>query len=274
MDVAFPQEAHPTDTITHNLTVTALRSITLYNFTVIVNVLVNQTWQRVYYDYYPKALQQNESFVLPPLQFTLPQKASGRLSVYVYALVSVFGDSLEYTFDTTIVRDLTYGTYDELMARYNLTLANYNQKLAEYNQTLAEYQNLSSSYDNLNSTYSLLLSDYGALLKQYENLTARHYNQTIDYDKLKTDYALLQTTYANLNTTYSQLSSETDDLQHKLDSYESDLTLTRNILYVCIAVAGILVIALVYLKKKKPSPYLVLRKETVALEPQTNHAAF
>ena len=47
-NLTFPEEAHPAESITHNLTITANVDLTLENFTIVIKALVSSSWQQVY----------------------------------------------------------------------------------------------------------------------------------------------------------------------------------------------------------------------------------
>lgn len=207
IDLRFPEEARPTETITHNLTITAQKASTLYNFTLIINALVDSTWQQVHEEYMSTSVAENES-ITKQMQFTLPQKTHDKLSVYVYVLVSIFGDSATYNFDSTSVRT---ETYDELLNNYNELWLNNT---------------------NLHSAYQTLLQSYNSL----------------------------QANYSSLGTTYTTLRTQVNALT-------TDLNISRALTYLLIAVTAALVVLIIYLKRKKAEPYIVLRKETVALKP-------
>jgi len=120
IDLTFPEEAHPTESITHNLTITAQTSLTLENFTIIIKVLVNSSWQQVYKEQVlSRDMLQNEKITSQP-RFTLPQNA-------------------DYT---THVRTLTY---NELLTEYNELLTNYSDALAEYETLLESYNELTAT---------------------------------------------------------------------------------------------------------------------------------
>lgn len=214
IDLRFPEEARPTETITHNLTITAQKASTLYNFTLIINALVDSTWQQVHEEYMSTSVAENES-ITKQMQFTLPQKTNDKLSVYVYVLVSIFGDSATYNFYSTSVRT---ETYDELLNNYNELWLNNT---------------------NLHSAYQTLLQSYNSL---------------------QANYSSLGTTYNSLNQTYTTLRTQVNALT-------TDLNISRALTYLLIAVTVALAVLIIYLKRKKAEPYIVLRKETVALKP-------
>ena len=48
IDLTFPEEAHPGEAITHNVSITADTSANLRNFTAVVKALVNQSWVEIF----------------------------------------------------------------------------------------------------------------------------------------------------------------------------------------------------------------------------------
>jgi len=261
--LTFPEKAQPTETITHNLTITAYTSLQLENFTMIIKALVNSSWQQVHKEQiFMQDMLQDENLTRQ-MMFTLPQETHDRLYCFMYVLTGKTpGDPSSFTYYTTQVDTLTY---DELLSEYNELLANYSSLLSDYQILLESYNNLSAQYSDLNSTYDLLLSQYNELLTDYNALNSTYYTQKANYDFLQINYNSLQTNYNLLNQSYTTLETETNDLLHKIVSSNSELALTRNFMYAFVASTLILVALILYIKKKKPEPYIVIRKETVKL---------
>jgi len=98
IDFTFPEEAPPTESITHNLTITAQTSLTLENFTIIIDVLVNASWQQVYMEQVLfRDMLQNENLTSYS-RFTLPQNAHGKLHCFMHVHTNITVDPLSYTF--------------------------------------------------------------------------------------------------------------------------------------------------------------------------------
>lgn len=257
----FPEEAHPTDSITLNLTTTAQVGLKLQNFTFLIEVLVNESWQQVYKE---QVLQlnmvQNDSFTRQ-VWFTLPQNAHEALYCYMYVQTDKApGLPPTYVFYATHVRTTTY---DEL-------LTDYSSKLTDYDTLLDSYNALSTQYGELNSTYNLLLNQYNSLQATFESLNSSYFTQKATYDTLKTNYDSLEASYKTLNQTYYVLKAENDSLRNTVDTRDAELTMTRNIVYVLIAVTVALLAVAIYIKKIKSEPYVVLRKETVTVKPSAH----
>jgi hypothetical protein len=265
VDLAFPEEAHPTETITHNLTITAYTPLLLQNFTLIINVLVDVTWQQVYKEQiFSESMLQNEDLTRR-MMFTLPQNAHERLSCFIYVLTDKSaGDPSTYTFYSTYVRIITY---NKLLIEYNELLANYTSLRADYETLLASYNTLSTQYGTLNSTYTSLLNQYNSLQATYSSLNSTFFSQKANYNALKASYDSLEENYKTLNQTYSLLKAETSNPGSTVAALNTELTTTRNLMYALLVVTVALVALIIYFKKKKPEPYIVVRKETVALKP-------
>ena len=374
IDMTFPEEAHPSDNITHNVTITADTPTTLRNFTAVVKALVNQSWVEIFngQDTFGKPLP-----VIYSLQLQLPQEANGTLQCTIYVNTTKSLDYLNFALNTTQVRTLTYSelltayngltanysaltrAYDELNANYSTLLithnelianytalltdyatllGNYSTVLAQYNALSTVYNGLTSDYASLNTTYNLLLANYNnlsstfnsllaknnALQSDYNSLNSTYYNLQANYNSLEgsynsvlaknnalqsdynslssTDnalqtnynsllgtkntlqsdynslnsthysvqasYDLLRGAYDTLNRTYTSLVTEISDLNQRIHNSENAMNSDRIVLSVfTIAVAG-LVAFIIYIKRKKPEPYVVIRKETVTLKPE------
>ncbi len=259
-DLTFPEEAHPTESITHNFTITAETSLTLENFTITIKVLENSSWQQVYKEQVlSRDMLQNEKITSQP-RFTLPQNAHGKLQCFMYVLTDKISDPLSYTFYTTHVRILTYS---ELLIEYDKLLTNYSALLTEYETLLESYSAFNATYGTLNSTYNSLLNEYNALQSNYNSLNSTYHSLQATHESLLYSYDSLEADYNSLNQTYTTLENEINDLHAQLNN-------TRTLTYLFIGITIALVALIIYIKKKKPEPYIVIRKETVALKPTEN----
>jgi hypothetical protein len=258
VDMEFPEEAHPTETITLNVTITALLALKLQNFTLVIKVLVDTGWQQVYKEQL-LSLNMDPSEVLVRLVwFTLPQSAHESLYCEMYVLTDKApGLPPTYIFYATHVRTVTY---DEL-------LANYSSLLTDYETLLNYYNGLVAQYNGLNSTYNSLLGQYNSLSATFESLNSSYFAQKAAYDALRADYVSLETSYKTLNQTHHALTIENVDLRNTIGARDTELTTTRNVAYGLIAVTVALAALVIYNKKKRSEPYVVLRKETVTLKP-------
>jgi acyl carrier protein phosphodiesterase len=264
IDLTFPEEAHSTESITHNLTITAKTSLTLENFTMITKVLVNSSWQQVYKEQvFFRDMLQNENLTSHS-RFTLPQNAHGRLHCFLYLLTDKTADPLSYTFYTTHVRTLTYS---ELLVDYDKMFANYSELLTEYETLLESYNELTATYGTLNSTYNSLLNEYNTLQSNYSSLNSTYHSLQATYSSLLFSYYSLEANFNSLNQTCTTLEDEINNLRQKTDASKIEIINTRNLTYLFVGTTIALIILIIYLKKKKPEPYVVIRKETVAVKP-------
>jgi len=265
IDLTFPEEAHPTESITHNFTVTAKTSLTLKNFTITIKVLVNSSWQQVYMERSGPAVMSQNDVLSRQLRFEeLDPKAHGKLHCFMQVHTNITADPLSYTFYTTHVRRLTY---DELLIEYDDLLATYNETLAEYETLLESYSELTATYDTMNSTYNSLLDEYNALQSNYKSLNSTYHSLEATYNSLLSSYYSLEANFNSLNQTFTTLENEINNLRQKTDASKIEIVNTRNLTYLFIGTTIALIILIIYLKKKEPEPYVVIRKETVAVKP-------
>ena len=261
IDLKFPEEAHPTESITHNFTITAKTSLTLENFTIIIKVLVNSSWQQIYMEQSGPTVMSENDVLLKPLKFEeLDPSAHEKLHCFMYVLTDKISDPLSYTFYTTHVRTLTYS---ELLIEYDELLTNYSDLLTEYETLLESYNELTATHGTLNSTYNSLLNEYNALQSNYNSLNSTYHSLQATYESLQSSYDSLEADYNSLNQTYTTLENEINDLHAQLNN-------TRTLTYLFIGTTIALIALIIYIKKKKPEPYIVIRKETVAVKPTEN----
>lgn len=126
-----------------------------------------------------------------------------------------------------------------------------SKTLALYFELLNEYLKLQQDLHDLNETYRVLLQDYGILLGNYTQLQMAFgelnysyqnlYGLNATYDELLDNYLSLQEYLHDLNETY---------LNHLLD-YNEQMQNIRNLSYILVALAGILIITTVYLSRRK-----------------------
>ena len=343
INLTFIEEAHPAESIWHNITITAITTTTLRNFTVVIKAPVGSGWQEIFNaeDTFSKPLP--VSYNLP---LSLPQGANGTLYCFMYVNTTSI-DCLSTTLFTTQVREMTYSEllddYNELLVDYTALNDTYYQLLADYDDLNNTYNDLRSSYETLNSSYYnllaeytalnnthyQLLADYGALNDTYSNLQSSYvalnssYNELsssynslnsnynalqtkcttlennyntlsssyndvnsehssllrdykglqFDYDllnstrySLQANYTSLQTVYDSLNQTYNSLEAALIDLQEQVTRSETALGADQIVLFIFVVVIVCLIVFIIYVKRKQSEPYLVIRKETVAVK--------
>jgi predicted nuclease with TOPRIM domain len=309
IEITFPEEAHPSENIMHNVTIKADSTATMRNFTVVVMAPVNSSWLEVYNgkDTIVKPLPVNYT-----LNLSLPQETNGTLQCFIYVNTTQSADFLSGAFYTTRVHILTF---NELLSEYNSLLAKYTNLVADYQILTNQYNELSDDYSSLFADYEALLSEnnelfanYSTLLSNYKTSASQNdqlladYNDLVteydsllvsnesltnesttlnsnynllfnDYNTLQTDYDLLNSTRSNLqaeyealNGKYINLQTEFTNLQERISFSENALSSNRIVIFIFLISMGILLIVIFYLKRKKQEPYLVIRKETVALE--------
>jgi len=266
----------------------------LRNFTVVIKAPVNSGWQEIFnaQDTFSKPLPTSYNLTL-----SLPQEANGTLRCAIYVNTSSI-DDLSTTFYTTLVSDPTFSEiqsmyaalwedynslqadyetllneYDGLLANYSSLLANYtallsqyndlsedyNSQVATYESLLAQYNKLSDDYDDLNSNYRSKISDFGDLQAEYDELNSTSYS-------LQANYTSLQSEYDALNQTYTDLQTELTTLQERITRSENALDSDRIVMFIFIITVAALIAFIVYMKRKKEEPYVVIRKETVSVK--------
>jgi hypothetical protein len=295
IDLTYPEEAHPAE-ISHNLTITTNTDVEVQNITLFIYAPVNSTWEYI----------NKSTIILPPLPanqslpfviwFTLPQNANGTLYCLLYVQTDQAASYLSYIFYTTHISELTFSEmqslYNEMYTNYTLLQADYETKVNDYNVLLADFNSsldnytsllnqhteLQTKYNSQVAAYNSLLSSNNQLSQEYNNLNANYKAKLTelsasqsDYETLNTTKNNLQTSYTSLQNVYNALNQTKSELLEQINSLQkevSEATISRILLFIAlIAVAG-LVTLIVYLKRKKPEPYMVIRKETVTVPPQ------
>jgi len=302
IDLTFPDEAHPLDNIPHDLTITANTDIILQNFTVSIKAPVNSGWQEIRKR---EEIGQNLSKNTPwtvPLSMSLPQDVNGTLSCFIYVLTNQTAEPLVYSLFTTHVSKLTFSDmqslYDEMLANYTMLqanyttllndyddlLANYNSSLANYTALLSQYNQLSANYNAQVSTYQTLLANYNKLSDDYDALNVNYRSKINEYSALQTDYESLNSTrnslqanYTNLQADYDELNQRYADLLTDLNNLQTDLNdsvgevnTNRIVMFIFVITLVALVAFIIYLKRGKEEPYVVIRKETVSMNQDEN----
>jgi len=332
INLTFPEEAHPAESIWHNVTINNATATTLLNFTAVIKAPVSSGWVEI--------LNSQDTFSKPlpmtyNLNLLLPQEANGTLQCFIYVETSSV-DDLSIIFYTTQVREMTYSElledYNELNNTYNQLVTDYDnlqssfatlnssyfELLKDYNDLNNTYYQLLADYDDLNNTYNDLQSSYAALNSSYNELSGNYsilknsyddllvqyttlnnnyntlknnYNELDsnynnvnsarnsllgDYSELQSDYNLLNSTFYNvqgnytdlqavydaLNQTYYDLVDEFATLQNRADSA---LNNDRIVMFIFVITLVALIAFIIYLKRGKEEPYVVIRKETVSM---------
>ena len=134
IDLTYPEEAHPAESIWHNVTLNSTAATTLHNFTVVIKAAVNSGWVEV--------LDSQDTFSKPlPLTYnlslSLPQGANGTLQCFIFVNTSSI-DDLSTTFYTTLVSD---PTFSEMRVLYDEILANYTSLQEDYETLFNDLMN-------------------------------------------------------------------------------------------------------------------------------------
>jgi hypothetical protein len=286
--LTYPEEDHPNKTITHDVTITANTNLTSINIEVLVYAPVDSTLQLITNQplTWP-SLHENNSLPVSEIPIILTEQVNGTLFCVITVQADQITDPLSYSFYTTRVSEITfsemrtlYKNYETLLAEFNDLSINYTNSVEALNLLTTQHAELQTKYDSEVAAYNSLLSSNNQLSQEYNNLNANYKAKLTqlsasqsDYEKLnttknnlQTSYTTLQNVYNSLNQTYSDLLEQLDNLRQNLNHSESEAALSNTFMFIALmAVAG-LVALIVYLKRKKPEPYMVIRKETVALE--------
>jgi predicted nuclease with TOPRIM domain len=319
IDLAYPEEAHPNATITHNITITATTELTSINIWVFIYAPVNSTLQLIKSQPFSwGTLHENASLPTSAIPILLSEQVNGTLYCNMTVETDQTADTLSYKFYTTRVSELTFSEmqtlYYEMLANYTSLQQNYETLLSDYNGLLADYSSLFDDYttllndynqlvedhatllddyDDLSANYSSLSANYTALLSQHSQLTIDYNNEVSDYDTLDDNYRvkinelgnlndiysdlngtyyMLQTDYSNLqiargtlNQTLNTLQAAFDELQGRFTDSENALNSDRVVMFIFVVTVAALIAFIVYLKRKKEEPYVVIRKETVSM---------
>ena len=150
-------------------------------------------------------------------------------------------------------------SHEALQSEYGKLSANYSSNVATHESLLRSYDTLSNDRDSLNGNYQSQLAEYNALETEYDSLNSTRYSVQASYDSLREIYAAL-------NQTYTALETKLNDLTNKSNGLENAVNNDRFILFIFVAVVAGLVILIMYIKRKEPEPYVVIRKETVAVD--------
>jgi predicted nuclease with TOPRIM domain len=297
IDLSFPEEAHPGENIWHNATLTANSDITLYNLTLIIKAPIDSTWQEATsWILYNRVLAENNNRT-EEMNFQLPSNTNGTLQCFIYIDTNQSTHYLSSTLYTTHVSELTFSEmqtlYNEMLANYTALQADYQSKLNEYDELLVNYNSLFDNYTALLSEHNQLMNDYNSQVSTYQSLLTQYNKLSDDYDILNTnyrskinDYSALQSDYNEvnstrnslqasydtlenvydaLNDTYFKLQDDLSSLQERFNMSEGTVGADRVVMLIFIVTLVALIVFIIYIKRKKTEPYVVIRKETVSV---------
>jgi len=233
IEITFPEEAHPTESITHNVTITSNTAVTLRNFTVVIEASVNSSRQEIFYaqDTFSKPLP--TSYSLPIL---LPQETNVTLQCFIYVNTTQSADYLFCEFYSTHVRTLSFNEllseYNTISSKYTTLIANYqtltnqyNELLADHTSLLADYRTLLNEHDELSLNYSRLITDYGALQSENNELFANSSTLMSDFETLVSQHNQLLTDYNDRVAAYDSLLRSNENLTNEHNTLNSNYNL-------------------------------------------------
>ena len=302
VDFKYPDEAHPNSNITHSVTVTANTNLSSIIMGVLIYAPVNSTLQLLKNQ--PLgwgALNENENFTTQ-IPVMLPEQVNGTLYCVISVQTDQTANTLSYGFYTTHVSELTFSEmqikydqmlsnytqlqtafdallndYNSLFVNYTATLDNYTSLISQFNQLQTMYDNKVTAYNSLISSNSQLSQDYSSLNSEYQASLSELAASKSDFESLnsnttslRNDYSHLQSVYDTLNQTYYNLLADLNTLQNDLVVSKGSANNSRIFVFIALMAIVALVALIVYLRKKEPEPYVVIRKETVAVEPEEN----
>jgi predicted nuclease with TOPRIM domain len=164
--------------------------------------------------------------------------------------------------------------YDTLLNEYNELLANYTSLVTDYATLLSEYNELLADYNSRVAAYEALLNDYNRLSSDYSTLNTKYRSLSDDFNSLNSTYYSVQASYDNLKADYDELNNirtelltAINDLNQRIAASESELNIDRVVMFIFTIAVAALVVLIMYIKRKKQEPYVVIRKETVAIKP-------
>jgi predicted nuclease with TOPRIM domain len=307
IDLIYPEEAHPENSTTHKVTITANTDLDQVSVALFIYAPVGSTLQHIKNQTLSwSALPENTSLPTGEINFT-PQQANGTLycNMTVQTVIGGVAHYAYYSFYTTRVSELTFS---EMQSLYDEMLANYTALQVKHTTLQNEYDSLLANYTSLFENYTALASEHNSLSGQYTAEVAKYQKLSDDYTKLQNDkndlekeYGLeiselgdLQVKYGELNETFYNLQGNCTDLQGNITSLqidyddlnqaytallgdltrsESDLNSDKIVMVIFIVAVAGLVAFIVYTKWKKQEPYVVIRKETVSVNQDENSEA-
>ena len=276
VNLDYPEEAHPTEEIYHNVTITSQADLTISNLTLTIYGTVNQTQQEItnlaLFSW--KLDLNNNNTLTNQINFTIPQDTFERLYCTLYAKTSQDIDYFFTSFYTTHVHTITFS---ELLIDYNLLLTEIGNNLILYESLNQTYYDLIKQKDNLNSNYNKLYSDYQDQIDINKLLESEYASLNLNTTKIQESYVSLNNNYTSLNQTNTELEQEITILNQEIDLLDQEISVSknsldidRNLMIVFIIILVSLIGLIIYLRNKQKEPYVVIRKETVSVKPKKN----
>jgi hypothetical protein len=302
IEMTFPEEAHPGESIWHNATLKADAALTLYNLTLVINAPVNSIWQEATSWSLSNRVLSENAVLTEEMNFQLPSNVNGTLQCFIFVNTTQSTDYLSTILFTTHVSELTFSEmqslYNEMLANYTMLqenyttllsdydslLANYSSLFANYTALLSQYNALSSNYNDKVATYQILFDNYNTLSGEYDVLDSNYRSKINEFDalqlecndlnsthnSLQANYTTLQTDYNTLNQTYTGLQGDYNRLQGSFNSSQNDVNNDKIVMLIFVIALVSLIAFIIYLKRGKEEPYVVIRKETVSMNQDEN----
>jgi DNA repair exonuclease SbcCD ATPase subunit len=301
IDLTYPEEAHPNITITHDVTITANANLTLINIGIFVYAPVNSTLQLIKSQ--PLSwgkLDENDSLPTSQISIRLPEQTDGKLycNMTVQTEIDSTINHAYYSFYTTRISELTFSEmqslYDEMLANYTALQEVYSTLLNEYNGLLVNYTNLFHNYTVIVGQYDTLSEHYNDEVGENQKLLDDFNDKSDDYIalynnyevkitelddlnstlySLQGNYTTLKADYDALNQTYTEMQKELASMQKTINTSQNALDSDKIVMFIFIVAVACLVAFIVYTKRKKQEPYVVIRKETVSVNHDENSEA-
>lgn len=276
VNLDYPEEAHPTEEIYHNVTITSQADLTISNLTLTIYGTVNQTQQEItnlaLFSW--KLDLNNNNTLTNQINFTIPQDTFERLYCTLYAKTNQDTDYFFTSFYTTHVHTITFS---ELLIDYNLLLTEIGNNLILYESLNQTYYDLIKQKDNLNSNYNKLYSDYQDQIDINKLLESEYASLNLNTTKIQESYVSLNNNYTSLNQTNTELEQEITILNQEIDLLDQEISVSKNsldidrdLMIVFIIILVSLIGLIIYLRNKQKEPYVVIRKETVSVKPKKN----
>ena len=282
--IAFPEEAHPLEDVTHNVTITANTDLTSLELVIQIYASIGTTLQSIRNQSFPPIdiLGQGQSLPIGII-FQAPQQTNGLVNCVINVSTSQISGTASYSFLTTHVSSLTFteiqSLYDQILTNYTALLNEYNDLVGNYSSLLANYTNLFSNNTILQDNYNEQLAIYKSLqdsnndlTNQFNTLNSNYQSKTVDYNSLQTDYQTLNSTSNALQISYNDLQDAYNNLDHAYDelqaqeatqqSSENDVNNLIAVIIVLAIIIAALAILTIYIKQKSKEPYIVIHKES------------
>ena len=188
----FPEECHPNDTITHQLTL-ATEPEGIHVNLLSVNVSCNTSYGKTVlyteeiakYKDLPEDWRFNKSITL-----TVPNDSYGKIYCVIaastYRRFTTSNGAIKIY--TTQIRNITY---EELLTAYNDVLNQLNQTRKELNYWIVEYQKLNTTYGELSNQYNKTLKELNQWISDYQKLNRTYIQLLQNYNSLKSNYQKL-----------------------------------------------------------------------------------